>query len=211
MSEFDSKRSPGRLDPKLLTQFPQSSFAFEFLSRARIPEFEYIAPGVAAFTPETFYDIYSSEDPDSRRLAWISEVEPDEYPCLLFPSDDTVPRPASDPKFDKDWGFGRFTVDRRAGLYIDTDAAFGDGVQFVEPQGRTTTFSSSALHDAFGPARSPSLAGVLGEWEDMVRDGTWTVDEDGVNMDADWYEEEALASEVNRLVLRVEGKKQRLN
>jgi hypothetical protein len=187
------------LSPRLLTQFSITSFAYEFLSRARIPDFKYIAPGISAFTPETFLRAYSSEELDSRRLAWISEADPDEYPCLLFPSDDTVPRPSRDAKFDKDWGFGKFTVSRRAGLYIDTDGTFGDGVQFVDPQGRISTFEIST--NPFGPCQSPRLEEVLRTWKQLIQDDVWDINEEGVSGGAQWYEDQASSSTFKKLQL----------
>ncbi|KAL2013365.1 hypothetical protein VTN00DRAFT_890 [Thermoascus crustaceus] len=169
-------RPSGRLAPltmDLLDQFSISPFAKQFLSRAQIPRFEFVAPGITVFPPESFAVLYGSEPADSTRLGWVAHAEPDGWPTLLLPavSSFQMQSPTRDDSFDEDWGFGEFTVMRRPGLYTDSVIADGDSVCFVDGHRTVDAFDFSS-RCRWGPSRRPKL---LNRWTELVRRGVGKV------------------------------------
>jgi hypothetical protein len=186
-----TKFEPG-LDPALLSQYRLSPFAIVFLSKAKRPSFKYIAPGISTFTPESFRALYSSESPEAWRLKdFVSKewTEPDSYPSLIFPADQTIGSWSGDKTFDEPWGFSKLTINRRAGLYINGNWNNGDTTQFVDHRGSTSAFQMNPPHCPWGPGRSPRLAEVLRKWEELVRSKSWHVVADyGVTNGPKWFE-----------------------
>ncbi|KAK4233040.1 hypothetical protein C8A03DRAFT_39277 [Achaetomium macrosporum] len=177
-----------------------SKFAKHFLSRARRPKgWTFVAPGIGTFSNESLREAYATEAEDTFRRTFTTSEEGEDWITLLLPSlagDKPVKVPADmsrvpDPEinsFDKPFGFGKATVGRRAGLYTSwADERDGDLVQLVCPSGRTNAgvFSGPC---PWGPSRLPRLAEVLGNWANLVEDGVWAVDADGVKEDAVWFD-----------------------
>ncbi|KAL9607542.1 MAG: hypothetical protein Q9167_007555, partial [Letrouitia subvulpina] len=113
------------LSPELLDSATYHPFASAFLSRARAPPPHIpIAPGIITFTANTFTDLILSEPASSPRRQYLSRrfFSETETPVLLFPtlSLAQVPSRGGNVKeeFDQEWGFGKFTIDRRAGWYL---------------------------------------------------------------------------------------------
>ena len=93
-----------------------------------------------------------------------------------------------DPKSsDKDWGYGKFTVNRRAGLYTAPDSTDFDAVCLISNLGLPAAcqFDSRC---PWGPSRSPRLSEVLHHWASLVENGTWEVDADGVENGNGWFD-----------------------
>lgn len=182
------------LDIKSMASFRIGRFSREFLSRASRPRFMNVAPGISAFSPETLYEIYSSEpDGSFRRTFSLEDLEEENWVNLLLPSSRTVPRDVSQNpnydimSFDRDWGFGKFTVSRRAGLYTDPNSIDSDVVRLIANSGLPTASQFDGRRP-WGPSRSPRLSEVLHHWASLVEDGTWRVDADGVATGNDWFD-----------------------
>lgn len=115
-----------RLEPlsiESMSSFRVGSFAGEFLRRAPRPEFKHVAPGISTFSLETLYGIYSAEPTDSfRRTFNLGDPDMKDWPSLVLPASGMMSRDVSQnsdfdiKSFDEDWGYGKFTVSRRAGL-----------------------------------------------------------------------------------------------
>lgn len=190
------------LDSERMLEFHVGKFAREFLSRAPRPEFKYIAPGVTTFSPDLLEQIYSSENPESfRRTFDLGTPEEEEWASLLFPATSTVPEDVprnSDldiKSFDEDWGYGKFTVSRQAGLYIDADSVDSDVVRLITSSGLPTACQFDG-RCPWGPSRSPRLSEVLRQWASFVSKGIWTVDTDGVATDHDWFQRNFLQTKL---------------
>lgn len=200
-----------------------STFARHFLTHARRPkDWTFVAPGIGTFTSEdSLRSAYAAEPANASRRTLETSEEGQDWVTLLLPSmavaaaaDDEaastllqvpvrVPADVSRHTdgginaFDKPWGFGKATVDRRAGLYTSwADERDGDLVQLVCPSGRTDA-GSFVGRCPWGPDRLPQLAEVLGHWADLVEDGVWAVGNDGVVEDAMWWDMNGDAANMN--------------
>jgi hypothetical protein len=173
-----------------------SKFAKQFLSRARRPKgWTFIAPGIGTFSEESLREAYLAEPEDTFRRTFTSSEEGEDWASLVLPNlVGSIPEDVSDVpdkgirSFDKDYGFGKCSVGRRAGLYINfADDRDGDTVTLVCPSGQTeiSRFVGPCL---WGPDRSPRLTEVLYHWANLVEDGVWTVGEGGVTEDAGWFD-----------------------
>jgi hypothetical protein len=200
-----------------------STFAQHYLTHARRPKsWTFVAPGIGTFTSEaSLREAYASELTTAFRRTLETSGEGEDWVTLLLPSvavaaaapDDVgstvLQLPVRVPvdvdrhpdvginSFDKPWGFGKATVDRRAGLYTSwSDERDGDLVQLVCPSGRTdaSVFAGACL---WGSDRLPRLAEVLGHWADLVEDGVWAVGRDGVVEDAAWWDLNVDAANLN--------------
>ena len=137
------------------------------------------------------------EQPTSLRCQYLSNrrFDIEEIPVLLFPSFPDLDGPAvrvpssvhassSDQveAFDKPWGFGKFTLDRTAGVYLypDPTAGAGDAVIVLEESGRTD-WGERQGRCPWGPGHNGiRLAEMLQRWPDMVEKGVWGVGKYGV-------------------------------
>ncbi|KAI1131475.1 hypothetical protein F5Y10DRAFT_262237 [Nemania abortiva] len=187
-------------DPQTLAPFNISPFAAKFLTTAKRPGFAFVAPGIRVLTPELLGEIYGTEASDSaRRTHWLGDEEG--WPTLILPGIDTVPRDvgqSTNPKissFDEDWGFGKFTVNRQSGLYIMPDTGNSDLVRFVASSGLCNA-CEFRFPCRWGPPREPKLAEVFDHWAAFVKDGTWTVDANGVSTDHAWFTAHAVLSKL---------------
>ncbi|KAK3896680.1 hypothetical protein C8A05DRAFT_20398 [Staphylotrichum tortipilum] len=173
-----------------------SKFARQFLSRARRPKgWTFVAPGIGTFSEESLREAYLAEPEDTFRRTFTSSEEGEDWASLVLPNlVGSIPEDVSNVSdmgirsFDKDYGFGKCSVGRRAGLYINfADDRDGDTVTLVCPSGQTK-IGRFVGPCPWGPDRSPRLAEVLGHWANLVEDGVWTVGEDGVKEDAEWFD-----------------------
>ncbi|MCJ1252012.1 hypothetical protein MMC30_009250 [Trapelia coarctata] len=167
----------GLVDPTILGQWPANSFTREFLAMARMPRRAglLVAPGIGTFTTSSYHNLHLSEGRDSQRLHTISSrnlQQEDLIPSLLFPSATTV-----DTSVDY---FGNFLLQGRAGLYIVPDMGWGDAVTVVNGEGNREAFEHTPRRCPWGPGRGAVLAEVLQRWTELIEDGTWGVDENGV-------------------------------
>jgi hypothetical protein len=143
---------PPPLSPALLDHYPLSPFGRGFLSRVRPPPTcRFVAPAISAFISDPFTALYGSEPSDSPRLRWVANTEPDEWPALLLPATSSVLQPALEATFDKPWGFAKFTVSRRAGLYLGADMTEADAACFVTHGGASPVFQFSPPQCPWGP------------------------------------------------------------
>lgn len=97
----------------------------------------------------------------------------------------SVPRQLQD--FDRAWGFGKFTVNRRAGLYIVAEVSDVAVVRLINPSGLSDAgdFTSRC---PWGDGRPPRLAEILAHWASLVESGRWSVAVDGVSDADDWFD-----------------------
>ncbi|KAK2855573.1 hypothetical protein FQN49_005059 [Arthroderma sp. PD_2] len=179
------------LDISLFDRFMISDFAKRILSTVRLPKnFTFIAPGTTFLTPELLEKTYGSEPANSSRLQWTKKEVADSlprpcttFPTLLFPTRPvTVVSPES--YFDKAFGSGRFTVQQFGGLYVEFDA---DGMVFINDAGDRSAFQFGS-RCPWEPYRYTKVLEVLDKWVEFVRDGTWTIDDNGVKEDITWFE-----------------------
>lgn len=98
--------------------------------------------------------------------------------------------------FDKDWGFGKFTVSRRAGLYTDPNSIDSDVVRLIANSGLPTASQFDGRRP-WGPSRSPRLSEVLHHWASLVENGTWRVDADVVATGNGWFDANLLQSKLS--------------
>lgn len=190
------QETPARLPPldaETLESLKMGKFARVFLSQAERPGFDYIAPGLTAFSPETLLQIYGSEASHSYRTDLNRFYSIDNFSSLIFPSDTTVPSTTSQStdwkisSFDKDLGFGKFTVARRAGLYTDClDYNNADAVRFIHPSGHPDIVDFKTLCP-FDRGRLPRLAEVLENWTNLVESQAWDINEHGVETSSAWF------------------------
>lgn len=112
------------LSKALLDQFKDrvSLFTMEFLSRAKRPaSFQLIAPGITIFSEESLVDTYAQEADNTWRRRWMEHADPNEWPSLLLPRLTGRPMPrehTTDALFYKDWGVGKFTVNREGRMEV---------------------------------------------------------------------------------------------
>ncbi|KAI1210206.1 uncharacterized protein F4807DRAFT_460039 [Annulohypoxylon truncatum] len=191
--EAHSHRRLEPLDAQTLAPFKMSAFATKFLTTANRPDFPFVAPGIRVFTPHLLDEIYGAEASEStRRTHWLGDEE--DWPTLILPGIDSVPDDVGQStnhdinSFDQSWGFGKFTVNRRSGLYIMPDIGNSDLVRLVAGSGLCSAceFQSPCR---WGPPREPRLAEVFDHWTALVENGTWSVDANGVSTDHAWFTE----------------------
>jgi hypothetical protein len=169
----DGEARPPSLPPALLDHYPLSLFGRGFLSRVyRPPTFRFVAPAISALISDPFTALYGSEPSDSPRLRRVANTEPDEWPALLLPATSSVLPPALEATFNKPWGFAKFTVSRRAGLYLGADMTEADAACLVTHGVASPVFQFSPQQCPWGPGRSPRLSEVLRRWVGLLRDGT---------------------------------------
>ncbi|KAI1413217.1 hypothetical protein F5Y13DRAFT_189580 [Hypoxylon sp. FL1857] len=177
---------------KLLTSIElRIAFSAEFLVRAQRPGFMCIAPGISTFTSDSFITTYEAEEPGSvRQTHWLGEEE--DWPTLLFPGLGAVPHDVSQHpncdinSFDRDWGLGKFTVNRQSGLYVMADTENSDLVCLITRSGLPTACDFKYPYP-WGPPRAPKLAEVLRHWTSLVENGTWLIDSRGICTDHEWF------------------------
>ncbi|KAJ8112297.1 hypothetical protein OPT61_g5310 [Boeremia exigua] len=172
-------------------------FARAFLSRAKKPPFRMIAPELLVPDEEFVHRVGSHLD-----LLYAPATDPLQLRCptanfLLFPWDTPgVPFVSRD---DEDrWVLNRRLLDDRAGLYLTPDELMANTIAMLLPFpiGRSRYVLRSdggtnekAAHDILYlhgscnpslPAHGTPLEAVLSTWYDLVNDGTWPVNADGV-------------------------------
>ncbi|KAH7384644.1 hypothetical protein BKA66DRAFT_462589 [Pyrenochaeta sp. MPI-SDFR-AT-0127] len=175
-------------------------FEQEFLVQARAPKKPTlnVAPGVKAWTTQSFEEAHANEPNDSERRLTIgtkpdddpsrqSHRDRDLAPVLLFPGDAIVPRPANR-SVENFWGRGSVLLERKAGLYLYPDENWGDAVLFVDGKGGVTLFTYQNGWCPWMRTRPlATLREVLTFWKFLVADGVWQVDEDGVVGGQDYF------------------------
>ncbi|KAJ8110245.1 hypothetical protein ONZ43_g5923 [Nemania bipapillata] len=172
--------------------FMISTFAVKFLTTATQPDFTFVAPGIRALTPSLLEEIYGPEAPDSVRR--MQSLWDEDWPTLILPGVDPVPQDVGNSTkpeintFDQDWGFGKFTVNRQSGLYIMPDVGNADQARFVADSGLCTA-GEFRYPCRWGPSREPKLAEIFDRWAELVKEGIWTVEENGVSTDHSWFTE----------------------
>ncbi|KAL9606634.1 MAG: hypothetical protein Q9179_000220 [Wetmoreana sp. 5 TL-2023] len=202
-SEYD--REPSTEDPDPILQQSQLEraefhpFATAFLSRAALPplRIKWVAPGITLWTPDSFRDLVKGEPPSSPRRQWLSRrrFQREQTPVLLFPAFHSCSGPAvrvpfpvpqsaqgNAQHFDKQWGFGKFTYDRLAGLYLFPSPEIGaaDAVIILEESGRDD-WGQRRGRCPWGPTSTGTkLANMLEKWKDSVERGIWRVREESV-------------------------------
>ncbi|KAH8892534.1 hypothetical protein GQ53DRAFT_746065 [Thozetella sp. PMI_491] len=203
---YSEGSKPARLEPldnASMEGYRINDFSRAFLSRAARPRFARVAPGITTFSPESLAEIYGSEPADSYRRTSFdipgipSSEEEQEWASLILPGTKKIrldgPEkgiPAQDEAsyFDKPWGFGKFTLNRWAGLYSEPGGMPADTVRLVTPDGHTTLCDFEG-QSPWARSRSPRLAEVLLHWASFVEDGTWLVGPQGVEpASAGWFD-----------------------
>lgn len=171
-----------------------------FLTQARAPKKPAlnVAPGVKAWTTQSFEAAHVNEPNDSeRKLAigtkpdddplWQSHRDRDLAPVLLFPGNASLPKPASR-SVENFWGRGSVLLERKSGLYLYPDEDWGDAVLFVDGAGGDKLFT---YRNAWCPwMRTRPLATlreVLTFCTFLVSDQVWQVDENGVVGDMEYF------------------------
>ncbi|KAL8881186.1 MAG: hypothetical protein Q9192_007851 [Flavoplaca navasiana] len=170
-------------------------FAVAFLERARRPprEVQFVAPGFGIWTETAFAEAVEGEEPESARRMYIQRhrFEPGQIPTLLFPAIESSktdrhtrvvdPTEGEAEHFDTDWGFGKFTLGRRVGVYLypHPEMGGGDGVVVVEESGRDD-WGQRSERCAWGPGYPTRLAEMLKRWKEMVESEYWEVGKEGV-------------------------------
>ena len=170
-------------------------FAVAFLEHARRPpgEVKYVAPGISIWTSGSFAEAVEREPTSSSRRTYLTRArsEPEQIPTLLFPAIEyskmdrhtkvVDPTEGEAEHFDKDWGFGKFTLERRAGVYLypHPEVGVGDGVVVVEESGRDD-WGQRRESCPWGPGYPTRLAEMLGRWKEMVESENWGVGKEGV-------------------------------
>ncbi|OAQ70972.1 hypothetical protein VFPPC_03353 [Pochonia chlamydosporia 170] len=201
-----TKKRPERmppLDSELLKRFKLGKFAREWLSLATRPGFRYIAPGLTTFSPESFTEIYGAESASSywQNVKLLSE---EFTSSLLFPADIIIPTNISTTStdrditsFDKDWGFGKFTVARRAGIYTDPlNCDHADTVRLMHPSGLVNLVELTT-NCPWDWGRLPRLAEVLEKWTSLIETGAWEIDGNGVKTGIEWFRTHTLESKLD--------------
>ncbi|GKT93654.1 hypothetical protein Ct61P_11504 [Colletotrichum tofieldiae] len=167
-----------------------SPFAVAFLTAAKRPSFTNVAPGLTVFTPESFTALYAAEPAESPRRTQNAKASPDEYASLILPatlaaiSED----PDLEPSFDEDYGYGKFTVSRRAGLYTDptTGLRNADGALLITAEGAAHPVRFEGQRP-WGAPRVVRFAEMFALWATLVRDGVWDISIEGVATSHAWF------------------------
>lgn len=184
------------LSPELLQSATYHPFASAFLSRARAPPPSApvaIAPGITTFTAATFTDLILSESASSPRRQYLSRrfFSETQTPVLLFPALSLAQVPLRGgnvrEEFDQEWGFGKFTIDRRTGwyLYPQPEAGAEDVVVLVREDGACESSRQGGEGkwdmEGYRGTRCPwgpgyegvRLSELLREWKEKVEAGAW--------------------------------------
>lgn len=174
-------------------------FATAFLSRAALPlpRIKFIAPSTTMWTPTSFRADIEGEPSSSQRRRYVSRrgFTVEESPALLFPALRSlegpairVPLPAPAEMqsvirgFEQDWGFGKFTLDRRAGVYLYPDplVGAGDAVVVLEESG-LCDWGERRGRCTWGQGHNGvKLAEMLDKWRELIEGGVWQIGEFGV-------------------------------
>lgn len=135
-----NKTQPAFLQPKksLLEDQNYNSFATAFLTRASLPSFKFIAPGITYLTNNLFQTLHASNGPKDNILGGSNNVketyqdeDEDSRINLLFPFQNPIPFLGSLSRNDRGFdfehsyllnakpgsGLAQVTVDRMGGLY----------------------------------------------------------------------------------------------
>lgn len=193
LPQLVQRRGPLQLDPQTRRAFRISAFAAEFLSRAPRPGFTFVAPGITAFSSGSLTELYASESQQATRRSHptgAGDPNGDDWASLVLPATQPVAEsvPQQHPDFDRPWGFGKFTLNRHAGLYIIAEASYADVVRLVNPSGMADAGDFRG-RCPWGDVRPPRLAEILAHWASLVESGSWTVSEDGVSDAGDWFDQ----------------------
>lgn len=179
------------LSPGLLCRLSQRSFAIEFLLRAFIPPFRYIAPGIQALTDFILRDMLQAKSigPLHRENSCRRKYEDEELPCILFPSDRNVRlcrASAACCNQGRSWDCGAKVDPSNSGVYLTPCGTMGDGVTLVEHTGRVDSFQYRQ-QCPWGPGRRMKLVELLMKWTELVETGVWEVGHDGVKGGYGWF------------------------
>jgi len=205
VTDISLRRIP--LDSTLLEPENYNSFAATFLSRAQLPNFKLVAPGITYFTDDSFKSLYGSEPPDSIRRKpypeWgghqsfpYNEDDNDDRISLIFPSVNPIPPVKAIKREERGWdfeytyltpdvpgsGMARYTVERMGGLY----SSHNDEVKFYDVGGGMNAFGFDRPCP-WGQGRGPKLSEVLTRWRELIEKGVWLVGPDGVMDSEDWW------------------------
>ena len=192
-SSSSNSSSAALVDDSVADRWADHPLERAFLAQAHAPKKPslYVAPGVRAWTSQSFQTAHVNEPNDSERKLTIGTKSDDDparqshrdrglAPALLFPSDATVPKPASR-SVDNFWGRGSVLLERRAGLYLYPDEDWGDAVLFVDGRGGETLFTYQNGWCPWLRTRPlATLREVLRFWKFLVAEGVWQVDANGV-------------------------------
>ncbi|KAL2070180.1 hypothetical protein VTL71DRAFT_13206 [Oculimacula yallundae] len=185
--------STSLVESTVADRWADHSFEGVFLTQARAPKDPalYIAPGMKAWTTQSFEAAHASEPNDSERELAIgtkpgddpllqTHRERDLAPVLLFPGDPSIPRPASR-SVEYFWGRGSVLLERKSGLYLYADENWGDAVLFVDGAGGDKLFT---YRNGWCPwMRTRPLATLreaLTFFMFLVSNRVWQVDENSV-------------------------------
>lgn len=188
------------VEKSVADRWADHSFEREFLTQARPPRKAglNVAPGVSSWTTESLEAAHVNESDNSERKHTIGNKSGDDPSCqsyrdrdlapvLLFPSDTSVPKPASR-TVDNFWGRGSVLLDRRAGLYLYPDENWGDAVLFIDGAGEDKLFSYRNGWCPWLRARPlATLREVLTFWTFLVVDNVWQVDKNGIVGDMEYF------------------------
>ncbi|KAH6715799.1 hypothetical protein BKA61DRAFT_733669 [Leptodontidium sp. MPI-SDFR-AT-0119] len=170
------------VENRVADRWADHPFELEFLIRARAPKKSTlkVAPGVKAWTTPSFEAAHVNEPNDGERKLAIG-TRPDDHPsrqsyrdrdlapALLFSSEASVPKPASQ-SVENFWGRRSVLLERKAGLYLYPGENWGDAVVFVDGTGGDKIFTD-----------------VLAFWTFLATDNVWQVDENSVVGDMDYF------------------------
>jgi hypothetical protein len=174
----------------LLSKFQLSSFAKAFLCAAKRPSFKHVAPGITAFTPETFAAIYGAESPTSRRL----QIEQDggfETISLILPSTaGPIVKSEDRQLFDGEdhLPLADTTLYEHPGLYTTfvQPTSDGDGTDLFTAQGAMNPIKFDG-RQPWGLGGNIRFEVVLDLWIAHVVHGTWEVGPEGISTPDSWF------------------------
>jgi hypothetical protein len=155
------------ISPSLPHSENYNSFIVAFLSRARLPTFKFIAPGITCLTNSSFEALYASEPADSLRRKDSTlfgnhshlpyeEGDDDWRVSLIFPSLSRIP-PSYAQKGTREFELAKLTVEKTAGLY----SSLNDEVVFFDRKGGMDAFTLEGKCPYDGRGRGPKLREVL--------------------------------------------------
>lgn len=185
---------------------PSQRFAYNFLRRARRPQFQYIAPGLQVPTSSTislqpFRSLVDDDSGEGAPVLLFRSKHNDVDSCNAFTTGgEDVPFP---------WPFNQLST-YPVGLYLSTSSSssttedelrlilpFGigsngyarksDGSRFGENRGSKDVEAKDTFADLYRPGYQPfsesheqRLVRVLKSWHGMVERGDWEIDQNGV-------------------------------
>ncbi|KAK3995242.1 hypothetical protein QBC44DRAFT_366768 [Cladorrhinum sp. PSN332] len=161
-------------------------FAKAFLARAKRPKgIKFVAPGITIFDDNAIREAYAGEPEDSLRIKHASGDPDDakEITSLIFPG------PATAKITDKQH---YMTLNGRVGLYVEGWGRDADVVRLVTSGGDkgTCQFKKQC---PWGPDRLARLAEVLAQRTWLIENGKWTVGDEGVIDEPEWFDDGAHA------------------